>query len=57
VPAAGTYDFRVIDENIDPDVCFAQVDDVVVASGESTENLFVTCLLSSPNDQFLLKRL
>jgi hypothetical protein len=33
IASADTYDFRVIDENIDPAVCSAQVDDVVVASG------------------------
>lgn len=33
IASADTYDFRVIDENIDPAICFAQVDDVVVASG------------------------
>jgi hypothetical protein len=31
---ASTRDFRIIDENIDPDVCNAQLDDVVVASGQ-----------------------
>lgn len=33
IASAGTRDFRVIDENIDPVICSAQVDDVDVASG------------------------
>lgn len=34
IAVASTRDFRVIDENVDPAICFAQVDDVAVASAE-----------------------
>jgi len=55
VTDAGTFDLRV--EDADDSSVYDQVDDVVVASGVSTENLFVTCLLYTPENQFLLKRL
>jgi len=50
-PAAGTYDFRVIDENIDPDVCNAQVDDVVVAKSITTLlSMTATCTADAPEN-------
>jgi len=55
VALAETYDFRARD-TVDPDGQI-QLDDVVVESSESTENLFVTCLLSTPENHFLQKRL
>ena len=42
IASADTYDFRVIDENIDPAVCFAQVDDVAVESGVVLTALQIT---------------
>ena len=51
VPAAGTYDFRVIDENIDPDVCFAQLDDVIVAESITTLlSMTATCTADAPEN-------
>ena len=51
IASADTYDFRVIDENIDPAVCSAQVDDVVVASGETAKSsMDATCTADAPED-------
>jgi hypothetical protein len=48
-PAADTYDFRVIDENIDPAICSAQVDNVEVESGvETTLTMDAIANASSP---------
>lgn len=47
IASAGTYDFRVIDENIDPAICSAQVDDVVVTSpSDALLTMDATCVAS-----------